>query len=150
MRRTVLMVIAASGQPGGPCAYACTLTCRDRRRDITGGSVESTHARQLWRGLIHALNALSEPCVVLCYSNAEWLVRLMTDQPAESFTSNDLYTEARAAALEHRLEMHYRQDVRTQRDLARRACLDSATLGAADMPVHEGDQLVTDQQLELL
>ncbi len=149
MRRTVMLSIAASGQSGGPCAWAATLTSNGRRRDLTGGSVKSSHNRQLWRALIKALNALKEPCIVLGYTNAQWLVDVMNKQPDSTYANDDLYREARAAALEHRLEMHHRADVRTQRDMARKVVLNPLELAKADEPTKWQYEQVDDTQMEL-
>ncbi len=149
MRRTVMLTIASAGQSGGPCAWAATLSSKGRRKDLTGGSINSSHNRQLWRALIEALNALTEPCIVLGYTNALWLVDVMNKRPDSTYGNDDLYREARAAALEHRLEMHHRADVRTQRDMARKMVANAVELGPADRPTVWQFEQADEMQMEL-
>ena len=149
MRSTVILTIASVGQAGGPCAWCATLTSKGKRLELTGGSVQSTQPRQLWRALIEGLNSLTRPCVVLAYTNAAWLVSVMTNRPEDTSRSDDLYREARAAALEHRLEMHHRAEVGTQRDGARKMLKRSDALGDADMPTEWVYEQADDAQMGL-
>jgi ribonuclease HI len=127
----VILCIASSGVPGGRCAWAAELQTERKRRRITGGSVESTPHRQLYRALLAGLEALRKPCRVTVYTNAEWLVSGMGS--ADAGTHGDIKREVHAAAAEHIVDFEWINAFPGSQTL-RRLARDTATTGTLGGP----------------
>ncbi len=64
---------ACSGNPG-PGGWGAVLIYGKHRRELSGGEARTTNNRMELTGVIAALEALSEPCVVELYSDSKYVV----------------------------------------------------------------------------
>ena len=131
--RQVIAGIVSAGTAGKPCAFAVELRCENMRRAITGGSMCSTPQRQLYRGVIAALQAIKSPARVTVYTNAQWLIKVMR-AGATVAANADLHREAVAAGAEHITSYQWINafpGAVMLKDLARQQC--TKPLGGDDM-----------------
>ena len=64
---------ACSGNPG-PGGWAAILRYGDAEKVLSGGEAQTTNNRMELQGVIHALQALKEPCVVELWSDSRYVV----------------------------------------------------------------------------
>jgi len=67
---------ACLGNPG-PGGYAAVLTCRGKRRELSGGFRLTTNNRMEIMAAIAGLSALKTRCVVTLHSDSQYLVKAM-------------------------------------------------------------------------
>ncbi|MBQ4167705.1 MAG: ribonuclease HI [Clostridia bacterium] len=71
-RVTIYTDGACSGNPG-PGGWAAILMYKDKRRELSGGCVNTTNNRMEMTAAIMALKALKEPCSVDLYTDSAYL-----------------------------------------------------------------------------
>ena len=64
---------ACSGNPG-PGGWGAILSWKNNTREMCGGETSTTNNRMELTGVIRALQALKEPCVVELYSDSKYVV----------------------------------------------------------------------------
>ena len=64
---------ACSGNPG-PGGWGAVLLYGEHRKEISGGEAQTTNNRMELTGVITALEALKEPCVVELYSDSKYVI----------------------------------------------------------------------------
>ena len=64
---------ACSGNPG-PGGWAAILKYGDAEKVLSGGEAQTTNNRMELQGVIHALQALKEPCIVELWSDSRYVV----------------------------------------------------------------------------
>lgn len=64
---------ACSGNPG-PGGWAAILKYKDIERELSGGEAMTTNNRMELTGVISALQALKEPCIVELWSDSKYVV----------------------------------------------------------------------------
>ena len=64
---------ACFGNPG-PGGYGAILIYKGTRRELFAGCASTTNNREELKGIIAALEALKEPCVVTVYSDSAYIV----------------------------------------------------------------------------
>ena len=64
---------ACSGNPG-PGGWGAILRYKDVEREMSGGEAMTTNNRMELRGVISALEALKEPCVVELWSDSKYVI----------------------------------------------------------------------------
>ena len=64
---------ACSGNPG-PGGWGAILIYGTHKRELSGGEADTTNNRMELTGVIAALEALKEPCVVELYSDSKYVI----------------------------------------------------------------------------
>ena len=64
---------ACSGNPG-PGGWGAILEYKGTRREMSGGEKQTTNNRMELTGVISALSALKEPCIVELYSDSKYVI----------------------------------------------------------------------------
>lgn len=64
---------ACSGNPG-PGGWAAILIYKGKEKVLSGGERETTNNRMELTGVIRALEALKEPCIVQLYSDSKYVI----------------------------------------------------------------------------
>ena len=64
---------ACSGNPG-PGGWGAILRYGDAERELSGGEADTTNNRMELMGVIRALEALKEPCVVELWSDSKYVI----------------------------------------------------------------------------
>ncbi len=64
---------ACSGNPG-PGGYGVILRCEGREKELSGGEHQTTNNRMELMGVISALEALREPCIVELWSDSKYVI----------------------------------------------------------------------------
>ncbi len=72
-RVTIYTDGACSGNPG-PGGWGAILKYGEAERELSGGEAETTNNRMELQGVIHALQALREPCIVELWSDSRYVV----------------------------------------------------------------------------
>ena len=75
---------ACSGNPG-PGGWGAILRCMGREKVMSGGEKETTNNRMELSGVIAALSALKEPCIVELYSDSKYVIDALSKGWAESW-----------------------------------------------------------------
>jgi ribonuclease HI len=70
-----ICVKASSLQAQGPGGWAAVLRMGERVKSISGGESETTANAMLIRGAVEGLRALTRPCRVFLYSDADYLIK---------------------------------------------------------------------------
>ena len=75
MKKTVTVYTdgACSGNPG-PGGWGAILRYQGNEKELSGGAAQTTNNRMELLGVISALQALKEPCVVELYSDSKYVV----------------------------------------------------------------------------
>lgn len=75
MKKTVTIYTdgACSGNPG-PGGWAAVLRYNSVEKELSGGEAQTTNNRMELTGVISALKALKEPCVVELYSDSKYVI----------------------------------------------------------------------------
>ena len=66
------------GNPG-PGGWGAVLSCGDRRKELSGGTIATTNNRMELQAAIAALSALKEPCEVDFYTDSQYLRQGITE-----------------------------------------------------------------------
>ena len=64
---------ACSGNPG-PGGWGAILMYGEHKKELSGGEAQTTNNRMELTGVITALEALKEPCVVELYSDSKYVI----------------------------------------------------------------------------
>ena len=64
---------ACSGNPG-PGGWGAILMYGEHKKELSGGEKQTTNNRMELTGVIEALRALKEPCVVELYSDSKYVI----------------------------------------------------------------------------
>ena len=64
---------ACSGNPG-PGGWGAILLYGPHKKELSGGEAQTTNNRMELQGVISALAALNEPCVVALYTDSQYIV----------------------------------------------------------------------------
>lgn len=86
MKKTVTVYTdgACSGNPG-PGGWAAILSYKGTEKELSGGESQTTNNRMELTGVISALQALKEPCIVELYSDSKYVVDALQKGWAESW-----------------------------------------------------------------
>ena len=121
MKKTVEIYTdgACSGNPG-PGGWGAILRYRGAERELSGGEKQTTNNRMELTGVISALKALKEPCVVELYSDSKYVIDALEKGWAVSWRKKgwikndkkpalnpDLWEELLDLAEEHELHCHW-------------------------------------------
>lgn len=108
---------ACSGNPG-PGGWAAILKYKDIEREMSGGERQTTNNRMELLGVINALQALKEPCVVELWSDSKYVIDALSKGWARSWRARGWVKSDKKPALNTDLweillpltekhEMHY-------------------------------------------
>ena len=78
---------ACSGNPG-PGGWGAILCYKDMKKELSGGEANTTNNRMELKGVIMALSALKEPCIVTVTSDSKYVVDAMQKGWAEKWRKN--------------------------------------------------------------
>ena len=78
---------ACSGNPG-PGGWGAILAYNGREKELSGGEAETTNNRMELTGVIAALTALKEPCIVELYSDSKYVIDALSKGWAEKWQAN--------------------------------------------------------------
>ena len=121
MKKTVEIYTdgACSGNPG-PGGWGAILRYNGVEKELSGGEGQTTNNRMELTGVISALRALKEPCVVELYSDSKYVVDALEKGWAVSWRKKgwiksdkkpalnpDLWEELLALAEKHELRCHW-------------------------------------------
>lgn len=120
-RKTVTIYTdgACSGNPG-PGGWGAILKYNDIEKEMSGGEKQTTNNRMELMGVISALKALKQPCVVELYSDSKYVIDALTKGWARSWKKNgwvksdkkpalnsDLWEQLLELADTHELHCHW-------------------------------------------
>ena len=77
---------ACSGNPG-PGGWGAILRCNGYEKEMSGGEKQTTNNRMELTGVISALRALKEPCIVELYSDSKYVIDALSKGWAVSWRS---------------------------------------------------------------
>ena len=110
---------ACSGNPG-PGGWGAILRYRDVTREMSGGEPETTNNRMELLGVISALQALKEPCIVELWSDSKYVVDALEKGWARAWRARgwrradkkpalntDLWETLLALAEKHEIRCHW-------------------------------------------
>ncbi len=110
---------ACSGNPG-PGGWGAILRYRDVTREMSGGDPETTNNRMELLGVISALQALKEPCIVELWSDSKYVVDALEKGWARAWRARgwrradkkpalntDLWETLLALAEKHEIRCHW-------------------------------------------
>ena len=78
---------ACSGNPG-PGGWGAILRYKGRSKELSGGEESTTNNRMELTGVISALSALKEPCIVELYSDSKYVIDALSKGWAVSWRKN--------------------------------------------------------------
>ena len=78
---------ACSGNPG-PGGWGAILAYNGREKELSGGEAETTNNRMELTGVIAALQALKEACIVELYSDSKYVIDALSKGWAENWQAN--------------------------------------------------------------
>ena len=78
---------ACSGNPG-PGGWGAILRYNGRSKQLSGGEKSTTNNRMELTGVISALSALKEPCIVELYSDSKYVIDALSKGWAVSWRKN--------------------------------------------------------------
>ena len=78
---------ACSGNPG-PGGWGAILAYNGREKELSGGEAETTNNRMELTGVIAALQALKEPCIVELYSDSKYVIDALSKGWADKWQAN--------------------------------------------------------------
>ena len=78
---------ACSGNPG-PGGWGAILSYNGVEKELSGGEKQTTNNRMELMGVISALQALKEPCIVELYSDSKYVIDALSKGLAVSWRSN--------------------------------------------------------------
>ena len=106
---------ACKGNPG-PGGWGAVLQYRHQEKHLFGGAPDTTNNRMELSAVIHALTALTRPCVVTLYTDSQYLQLGMTQwlpnwrrrnfrsAGGKVIKNADLWRQLEAAAVSHTIE----------------------------------------------
>ena len=110
---------ACSGNPG-PGGWGVILRHMGREKVMSGGEKDTTNNRMELSGVIAALSALKEPCIVELYSDSKYVIDALSKGWAESWRkkgwiksdkkpalNSDLWEKLLKEAAKHELHCHW-------------------------------------------
>ncbi len=110
---------ACSGNPG-PGGWGAILKYGDAEKELSGGAPETTNNRMELLGVISALRALKEPCIVELWSDSRYVVDALEKGWAKGWRARgwrradkkpalnpDLWEELLTLAETHELHCHW-------------------------------------------
>jgi ribonuclease HI len=109
---------ACLGNPG-PGGWAALLRYRGRERELAGGEALTTNNRMELMAAIMALEALSEPCVVVLHTDSQyvrqgitewlpgWIRRNWRTSGGSDVKNRDLWERLQAACARHRIDWRW-------------------------------------------
>ncbi len=109
---------ACSGNPG-PGGWGAILMYQGHKKEISGGSTETTNNRMELQAVISALQLLKEPCNVELYSDSKYVVDALEKGWAKSWKKNgwkrktgpalnpDLWDELLTLCDKHTVQLHW-------------------------------------------
>ena len=109
---------ACLGNPG-PGGWGALLRCGGREKEIAGGEAQTTNNRMELMAAIAALEALTEPCVVVLHTDSkyvqqgigEWLPKWLRGgwktSAGQPVKNKDLWERLHAAAAPHRVQWRW-------------------------------------------
>ena len=110
---------ACSGNPG-PGGWGAILRYMGREKVMSGGEKETANNRMELSGVIAALSALKEPCIVELYSDSKYVIDALSKGWAESWRKKgwiksdkkpalnpDLWEKLLKEAAKHELHCHW-------------------------------------------
>lgn len=110
---------ACSGNPG-PGGWGAILCYNGTEKELSGGEAMTTNNRMELTGVISALRALKEPCIVELYSDSKYVVDALAKGWAVSWRSRgwvkadkkpalnaDLWQELLTLTEKHRVDCHW-------------------------------------------
>ena len=89
MKKTVTIYTdgACSGNPG-PGGWGAILCYGGAKKEMSGGEKQTTNNRMELTGVISALRALKEPCIVELYSDSKYVIDALSKGWAVSWRRN--------------------------------------------------------------
>ena len=89
MKKTVTIYTdgACSGNPG-PGGWGAILCYGGAKKEMSGGEKQTTNNRMELTGVISALRALKEPCIVELYSDSKYVIDALSKGGAVSWRRN--------------------------------------------------------------
>ena len=78
---------ACSGNPG-PGGWGAILAYNGREKELSGGEAETTNNRMELTGVIAALQALKEPCIVELYSDSKYVIDALSKRWVYAWQAN--------------------------------------------------------------
>ena len=110
---------ACSGNPG-PGGWGAILMYGPHKKEMSGGEEHTTNNRMELTGVITALEALKEPCIVELYSDSKYVIDALEKGWAWSWRKNgwkkadkkpalnpDLWEELLLLTMKHELHYHW-------------------------------------------
>ena len=109
---------ACLGNPG-PGGWAALLRYRGRERELAGGEAQTTNNRMELMAAIMALEALSEPCSIVLYTDSQyvrqgitewlpgWIRRNWRTSGGSDVKNRDLWERLQAACARHRIDWRW-------------------------------------------
>ena len=110
---------ACSGNPG-PGGYGVVLVCGKHRKELAAGYARTTNNRMELLAAIAALEALTESCEVMLFSDSKYLVRAIEERwidgwrkrgwinsSKEPVKNRDLWERLLEAMAPHRVSWHW-------------------------------------------
>ena len=89
---------ACSGNPG-PGGWGAILKYGEVERELSGGEAHTTNNRMELLGVIHALEALKEPCVVELWSDSKYVIDALAKGWAEGWRKRGWVRSDKRSAL---------------------------------------------------
>ena len=97
---------ACSGNPG-PGGWGAILRYKDVSREMSGAEEKTTNNRMELMGVISALSALNEPCVVELWSDSKYVIDALQKGWAKSWRKRGWVKSEKLLDLAEKHEMHY-------------------------------------------
>lgn len=100
MKKTVTIYTdgACSGNPG-PGGWGAILCYGGAKKEMSGGETQTTNNRMELTGVISALRALKEPCIVELYSDSKYVIDALSKGWAESWRKKNWIKSDKKPAL---------------------------------------------------
>ena len=89
---------ACSGNPG-PGGWGAILCYNGAKKELSGGEKQTTNNRMELTGVISALRALKEPCIVELYSDSKYVIDALSKGWAESWRKKNWIKSDKKPAL---------------------------------------------------
>lgn len=109
---------ACSGNPG-PGGWGAILKYGNKKKEMSGGEAETTNNRMELMGVIAALSALKEPCIVSLYTDSQYIANAINEGWLKSWIAHnwkrktgpvknaDLWKEIVRLFDVHQVEIHW-------------------------------------------
>ena len=120
MKTVTIYTDGACSRNPGPGGWGAILRYMGREKVMSGGEKETTNNRMELSGVIAALSALKEPCIVELYSDSKYVIDALSKGWAESWRKKgwiksdkkpalnpDLWEKLLKEAAKHELHCHW-------------------------------------------